>query len=165
MCAVPDGRFRIGQVLDDQRGAFANRFGRVLPEREQIVLVVEDFDVLNRVLRIGEVGIVESVDATVEDARGAARVAALRALAYLQQQIGSLDQVHGVMRLTGYVSCGPGVTDTPHVIDAASDVLTTAFGERGRHARSAVGVSSLPGGALVEVELIVALESVAGDER
>ncbi|MBB5161238.1 RidA family protein [Mycobacterium sp. AZCC_0083] len=105
------------------------------------------------------------VDATVEDARGAARVAALRALAYLQQQIGSLDQVHGVMRLTGYVSCGPGVTDTPHVIDAASDVLTTAFGERGRHARSAVGVSSLPGGALVEVELIVALESVAGDER
>ncbi|MCU1697607.1 MAG: hypothetical protein JWR34_3670 [Mycobacterium sp.] len=105
------------------------------------------------------------VDATVDEARVAARVAALRALAYLQQQIGSLDQVHGVMRLTGYVSCGPGVTDTPHVIDAASDVLTTAFGERGRHARSAVGVSSLPGGALVEVELIVALESVAGDER
>ncbi|MDT5286618.1 MAG: hypothetical protein QOF88_1507 [Mycobacterium sp.] len=105
------------------------------------------------------------VDATVEDARGAARVAALRALAYLQQQIGSLDQVHGVMRLTGYVSCGPGFTGTPQVIDAASDVLIAAFGERGRHARSAVGVSSLPGGALVEVELIVALESVASDDR
>jgi enamine deaminase RidA (YjgF/YER057c/UK114 family) len=69
------------------------------------------------------------------------------------------------MRLTGYVSCGPGFTGTPQVIDAASDVLIAAFGERGRHARSAVGVSSLPGGALVEVELIVALESVASDDR
>jgi enamine deaminase RidA (YjgF/YER057c/UK114 family) len=95
-------------------------------------------------------------------AREAAQLAALRQLAYLEAGLGSLDEVADVLRLTGYVACVPGFGRTPEVVDAASEVYLAAFGpEHGAHARSAVGVAGLPGGALVELEAVFAVRAVA----
>jgi enamine deaminase RidA (YjgF/YER057c/UK114 family) len=98
------------------------------------------------------------LDATLEDGQAAAAIAAQRALSYLEHELGTLDAVADIMRMTGYVACVPSFHDVPLVINAASDVLLTAFGDAGRHARSAIGVASLPVGALVEIELVLVLQ-------
>jgi enamine deaminase RidA (YjgF/YER057c/UK114 family) len=92
--------------------------------------------------------------AAVEDARAGAAQAALNALA-AASTVCDLDQVARVVKLTGYVASEPGFTAQPGVLDGASEVLLAAFGDAGRHARAAVGVSSLPLGASVEVELVL----------
>jgi enamine deaminase RidA (YjgF/YER057c/UK114 family) len=66
-----------------------------------------------------------------------------------------LDRVTSVVKLTGYVASAPGFTAQPAVVDGASEVLLAAMGERGRHARAAVGVASLPLGAPVEIEIVL----------
>jgi enamine deaminase RidA (YjgF/YER057c/UK114 family) len=99
----------------------------------------------------GRVG--DEVD--VEHARAAARQCALLQLAAMEQALGDLDRVAAVLRLTGFVYARSGFAESPHVLDAASEVFVTAFGEAGRHARSAVAVAGLPGGASVELEVIV----------
>jgi enamine deaminase RidA (YjgF/YER057c/UK114 family) len=102
-------------------------------------------------------------DATVEEAMLAARHAALRQLAYVESGLGSLDVVADVLRLTGYVCCRAGFAGTPDVVDAASVVYLNAFGpDHGRHARSAIGVAGLPGGALIELEVVLALRDPGG---
>jgi enamine deaminase RidA (YjgF/YER057c/UK114 family) len=101
----------------------------------------------------GRVG--DEVD--VDHARIAARQCALLQLAAIGQALGSLDRVASVLRLTGYVYATPGFAQSPSVLDAASEVFVTAFGEAGRHVRSAVAVTGLPGGASVELEVIVAV--------
>jgi enamine deaminase RidA (YjgF/YER057c/UK114 family) len=93
-------------------------------------------------------------------AREVAAGCALRQLAAVEAALGSLDLVEFVLRLTGYVACAPGWGGAPEVIDAASEVFITAFGDAGRHARSAIGVSGLPTGATVEIEAILAVRSV-----
>ena len=70
--------------------------------------------------------------------------------------IGDLDRVTRVVKVTGFVNSAPGFGGQPQVVNGASELLQTAFGEAGAHARSAVGVAALPLGALCEVELIVA---------
>jgi enamine deaminase RidA (YjgF/YER057c/UK114 family) len=80
--------------------------------------------------------------------------AALNALA-AASTVCDLDQVTRVVKLTGYVASAQGFTAQPGVLDGASEVLLTAFGDAGRHARAAVGVASLPLGASVEVELVL----------
>lgn len=97
------------------------------------------------------------IDATLEDAVEASVIAAKRQLAYIERAIGSLDLVSEVLRLTGYVACVPGFVDMPKVLDAASEIFLTAFGEVGSHARSAVGVAGLPLGELVELEAVLVL--------
>ena len=94
-------------------------------------------------------------DLTLEDGRAAAQLCALNALAAVKQEIGSLDQIRRVVKLTGYVACASGFTDQPKVVDGASVLLNDLFGERGRHARAAVGVNELPLGVAVELEMIV----------
>jgi enamine deaminase RidA (YjgF/YER057c/UK114 family) len=101
------------------------------------------------------------VDATAQDGQAAAELAARRALSYVENELGSLDAVADVLRLTGYVACVPGFREVPMVVNAASDVLLTAFGDAGRHARSAIGVVALPVGALVEIELVLTLRDAA----
>lgn len=96
-------------------------------------------------------------DLTVEEGRRAARLAALSLLATVQQELGSLDRVDRFLRVHGVVNAAPAFTDHTTVIDAASDVFVQAFGERGEHARLAVGVSSLPANLAVEVEAIIAV--------
>lgn len=95
-------------------------------------------------------------DLTVEQGRAAARLAALSLLATVQQELGSLDRVDRFLRVYGVVNATPDFTDHTAVIDGASDVFVQVFGERGEHARLAVGVSSLPANLAVEVEATLA---------
>jgi enamine deaminase RidA (YjgF/YER057c/UK114 family) len=97
-------------------------------------------------------------DLSIEDATAAARVAVLNALAVAQAELGSLDRVAWVVRLTGHVASAPGFTAQPAVINGASDLLFQVFGERGRHSRAALGAAELPLGAPVEIELILEIE-------
>ena len=94
---------------------------------------------------------------TPEEAREAARLCALNALAVVASEAGGLSGVRRVVKVTGYVASAPGFTGQPGVLDGASDLLGDVFGEAGLHARSAVGVTELPLGAPVEVEMIVEL--------
>jgi enamine deaminase RidA (YjgF/YER057c/UK114 family) len=91
-----------------------------------------------------------------EEARDLARLCALNGLAAVDDLVG-LDAVAGVVKVVGYVASAPGFTGQPGVLNGASDLLGTVFGEAGRHARSAVGVAELPMGSPVEVELVVEL--------
>jgi enamine deaminase RidA (YjgF/YER057c/UK114 family) len=99
---------------------------------------------------IGKVG----RDLTLEQAQEAARLTALNLLAALRRELGDLDQVGGIVKLFGMVNCTPGFTRTPEVINGCSALLIEIFGERGRHARSAIGVAELPFNMAVEIEMI-----------
>ena len=94
----------------------------------------------------------------VEEGRRAARLAMENCVANLRLAAGSLDRVRRILRVTGYVNATPDFTRHAEVIDGASDFLVELFGDRGRHARTAIGVASLPRDAAVEVELIAELE-------
>ena len=90
---------------------------------------------------------------SIADGREAARLCALNILAHLRAACGGdLDRVCRVLRLGGFVNCTPEFTDMPQVVNGASDLMVAVFGDLGRHARAAVGMSSLPGGVAVEVE-------------
>jgi enamine deaminase RidA (YjgF/YER057c/UK114 family) len=89
-----------------------------------------------------------------EQAKAAARICALNALAAIEALVG-IDAVSRVVKLVGFVSSAPGFTGQPGVVNGASEVLGDIFGDAGAHARSAVGVAELPLNAPVEVELIV----------
>ncbi len=103
----------------------------------------------------GKVG----ADVTVEEGYAAAQSAALNLLSSLSGEIGQLSKVRRIVKLLGMVNSAPGFGDQPKVINGASDLLVDLFGDRGRHARSAVGMGSLPGGIPVEIEMIVEVES------
>lgn len=92
----------------------------------------------------------------LETARGEAKVCILQALACLRAALGSLDRVEQVLKVNGYVASAQGFNDQPKVLDAASDLLVQLFGDKGRHARAAVGVAELPRDAVVEIEMTVA---------
>jgi enamine deaminase RidA (YjgF/YER057c/UK114 family) len=87
-----------------------------------------------------------------------AQLVALNMLASLKAEIGDLDRVKRVVKLLGMVNCAADFGEQPEVINGASDLLVHVFGERGRHARSAVGMASLPRGISVEIEMIVEVE-------
>lgn len=80
------------------------------------------------------------------------------ALSALVNELGSLDRIKRLLFLRGFVAATPDFTEHSRVLDAASETLIDLLGDRGRHARSAVGVSSLPGGGLLEIELVAALK-------
>ena len=90
-----------------------------------------------------------------EEAKELAAVCALNALAAIKSVIGELDRIVRVVKVVGFVASDPEFSGQPAVINGASELLVAAFGEAGRHARSAVGVAVLPLDAPVEVELIV----------
>jgi enamine deaminase RidA (YjgF/YER057c/UK114 family) len=105
---------------------------------------------------VGKVG--ESAGAvTPEQAKDAARTCALNALAAVAAEVGDLDQVVRVVKVTGFVASEPSFTGQPGVVNGASELLGEVFGDAGRHARSAVGVAALPLDAPVEVEIVVAV--------
>jgi enamine deaminase RidA (YjgF/YER057c/UK114 family) len=91
------------------------------------------------------------------EAAGLARVCALNALAAVQSVVGDLDRVTQVVKVVGYVASDPAFTGQPAVVNGASQLLGDVFGDRGVHARSAVGVAVLPLDAPVEIELVVSL--------
>jgi enamine deaminase RidA (YjgF/YER057c/UK114 family) len=108
----------------------------------------------------GEIRVTGKVgrEVDLETAQGEARICILQGLACLKAELGTLDRVESILRITGYVASAPGFNAQPKVIDAASDLLVEVFGEAGRHARVAVGVAELPRNAAVEIEMTVAVQ-------
>lgn len=94
-------------------------------------------------------------DRSIEEGYAAARACALTQLAVLRRELGSLDRVAEVITLNGYVNAVTGFTNSPEVINGASDLLVEVFGEAGRHVRAALGVNALPRNALVEIQMSV----------
>jgi len=94
-----------------------------------------------------------------EDAYEAAKLCILNALSVLKDMLGDLDKVEQFVKLTGFVASAPGFTRQPKVVNGASEFIISLYGERGQHARSAVGVAELPLGAPVEIEMIVKIKA------
>lgn len=89
---------------------------------------------------------------SIEDGQKAARACAINVLAQVKAAIGDLDNVVRVVRLGGFISSVPSFLDGPKVMNGASDLMVEVFGDKGRHARSTIGVAVLPADAAVEVE-------------
>ncbi|MGE3152178.1 MAG: RidA family protein [Nitrospiraceae bacterium] len=94
-------------------------------------------------------------DVTIEQGVDAARLAMLNALAIVKSELGNLDRIAQVVRLTGHVASAEGFVQQPAVVNGASDLLVALLGDQGRHARVAVGAAELPLNAPVELDLIV----------
>ncbi len=92
---------------------------------------------------------------SIQTGQEAARLCTINALAQLKSFLGSLDRIKRIIKVTGFVNCEPSFHDHAKVINGASDLLVSVFGENGKHARAAVGVSSLPLDSSVEIEFIV----------
>jgi enamine deaminase RidA (YjgF/YER057c/UK114 family) len=97
-------------------------------------------------------------EVSLEDARDAARITGINLLATVKEAVGSLDKVSRVVKVTGFVSSAPGFRGQPEVVNGASELFAEVFGERGKHARSAVGVSQLPLDMPVEIEMVVEVQ-------
>lgn len=94
-------------------------------------------------------------DLSIEDGQKAARVCAIRAISAVKEIVKDLDNVERILKITGYVNCCEDFEKHSQVIDGASLLMEELFGEKGRHARVAVGCNSLPGSAAVEIEMVV----------
>jgi enamine deaminase RidA (YjgF/YER057c/UK114 family) len=108
-----------------------------------------------RLLRTGRLGEGVSLEDAQEDARQTVR----NALSIVRAHLGSLDKVMRCVKVGGYVASAPDFTDQPKVLNAASDLLRDIFGDRGKHARIAVGVGVLPLNSPLEVDFIFEIES------
>ncbi|EKN63454.1 RidA family protein [Schinkia azotoformans] len=108
----------------------------------------------------GEVKLTGKVGGNVslEEAQESARICILQGLSCLKQELGSLDRIDRFLKVTGFVNSAEGFNQQPKVIDAASDLIEKIFGEKGRHARSAVGAAELPRSTPVEIEMMVAIK-------
>jgi enamine deaminase RidA (YjgF/YER057c/UK114 family) len=112
----------------------------------------------DKVVVTGRVG----ADVSLEQARHAAKICAMRALAILRQSPGGLDRIRKILRITVYVQSAADFTQHSEVADAASEVLYSIFAEAGVHTRTSVGVYQLPKNASVELDMIVAVDKQAG---
>jgi len=102
----------------------------------------------------GQVG----TDLTIEEGYAAARLVGIALLSSLKAEIGDLSRVKRIVRVFGMVNAPAGFTQQPEVINGASDLLVEIFGERGKHARAAVGMGSLPRNIAVEIEMVVEIQ-------
>jgi len=139
---------RLGITLPAPKAPIANyvpfvRAGGMLVVSGQLCL---DADGL--VLAKGQLG----AGVSVEQGQKAARACAINLLAQVKSAVGDLDRVVRVVRLGGFINSAPGFTEGPKVMNGASDLMVEVFGDKGRHARTTVGVSALPADAAVEVE-------------
>lgn len=138
----------LGIALQEPRAPMANyvpfvRTGDLLHVSGQICL---DSD--GKLVAKGRLG--DGV--SVEDGQKAARVCAINLLAQVKAALGGLDRVKRVVRLGGFINSAAGFTEGPKVMNGASDLMVAVFGDKGKHARSTVGVAALPADAAVEVE-------------
>jgi enamine deaminase RidA (YjgF/YER057c/UK114 family) len=102
----------------------------------------------------GKVG----TDLTIEQGQEASRQTMINCLAVLKQHLGDLGRIKKVVKLLGFVNSAPGFVEQPYVINGASELLEEVFGEKGRHARSAIAANELPFNTPVEIEMIVEVE-------
>lgn len=119
------------------------RTGKLLILSGQLCLDAE-----GKLVAKGQLGASVSVD----DGINAARACAINLLAHIKGALGDLDKIARVVRLGGFINSAPGFADGPKVMNGASDLMVAAFGDKGRHARTTIGVSALPLDAAVEVE-------------
>ena len=127
--------------------------GNYLPARTvgQIVYLAGVISIRSGEVITGTVG----SGRTIEEGYAAARDCALIQLAVLTAHLGSLDKVKNIITVNGYVNAVAGFLDSPKVVNGASDLFVEIFGDAGRHARTAIGVSALPRNALVELQMTV----------
>jgi enamine deaminase RidA (YjgF/YER057c/UK114 family) len=104
-----------------------------------------------KLIHTGKVG----KEKTVEEGYAAAKICALNCLAAVKHLVGSLDKIEEIVQVRGFVNGAPGFGEQPEVINGASELLEKVFGEKGRHARCALGASNLPKDITVEVEMLV----------
>ncbi len=144
MGKIEDKLSGLGEALPDPKKPVANYLGC---KRSGNTLYVS-----GRVSQLrGEVG----SDLTLAEAQLAAKGALLDILAIIKEEIGDLDSIVSVEKVVGFVRSAPTFTEQPKVIDGASDLLISLFGEDGRHARTATGVAQLPFGAAVQLDMIL----------
>ncbi len=98
-------------------------------------------------------------DVSIDEAKEGSRMIILNRLAVIQDEIGSLDKVKQIVALTGFVNSEPDFHGHPQVINGASELLVEIFGDKGKHARTALGVAALPLNVAVEINLIVEIEA------
>ncbi len=98
-------------------------------------------------------------DVSLEDAQAAAKICAMNCLSAVKSVIGNLDKIERIVKVTVFVASADGFVDQPKVANGASDFFVEVFGEKGKHVRSAVGVSGLPINAPVEIEMIAEIKS------
>jgi enamine deaminase RidA (YjgF/YER057c/UK114 family) len=98
-------------------------------------------------------------DISIGDGRNAAKLCVINALAHLKAILTNLDEIRRFVKLSGFINCEATFTNHPEVINGASDFLLNLFGEKGRHARVAVGMNSLPFDSAVEIDFIVEFDS------
>jgi enamine deaminase RidA (YjgF/YER057c/UK114 family) len=122
---------------------------------QNLIFVAGQIPFVNGVLKYkGKLG----RDVNLEEGYQAARICALNALSVLKSELGTLDRVTRIVRVAGFVNSADDFTDQPKVINGASDLLTEAFGDAGKHARIAVGTNTLPLGAAVEIEILAEIK-------
>lgn len=97
-------------------------------------------------------------DDNIEEAKKSAKLCAVNILAQLKADLGSLENVKKIVRISGFVNSDPNFTKHPLVINAASDFLFEVFGEKAKHSRIAVGVSSLPLNSMIEIDVIIEIK-------
>jgi enamine deaminase RidA (YjgF/YER057c/UK114 family) len=139
----------LGVVLAEPSAPVANyvpfvRTGKLLMVSGQICLEG------GKLVAKGQLG----ANVSIEDGQKAARACAINVLAQVKAALGDLDNVARVVRLGGFVNAAPGFLDGPKVMNGASDLMVAAFGDKGKHARTTVGVSALPQDAAMEVEAL-----------
>jgi enamine deaminase RidA (YjgF/YER057c/UK114 family) len=139
-----------GVVLHEPASPVANYVGFVRTGNLLIVSGQVCVDPQGKLIAKGKLG----AGVTVEQGNAAARGCAINLLAQVKAALGDLDKVIRVVRLGGFVNSAPDFLDGPKVLNGASDLMVAAFGDKGRHARTTVGVASLPADAAVEVEAI-----------
>ena len=154
----PENRLsELGIALPDPAAPVANyvpasRTGNLLMVSGQL-----GFDLEGKLTAIGKVG----AEVSVEEAKAAARLCAINILAQAKASLGSIDKIVRIVRLGGFIAATPEFTQHPAVMNGASDLMVEVFGEAGRHARSAVGMT-IPLNYAVEIELIVEVQSPTG---
>lgn len=97
-------------------------------------------------------------DLTIEEGYAAARQTGISILSTLKNEIGDLNKVKRIVKVLGMVNCTSDFTEQPKVINGFSDLMVAVFGEKGKHARSAVGMNALPSNITVEIEIVIELE-------
>ena len=149
MAGIVEGKLReLGVTLKSAPAPVANyvpfvRTGNMLVVSGQLC-----FDGGGKLAATGKLG----GGVSIEDGQKAARACAVNLLAQVKAAIGDLDKVVRVVRLGGFINSAPSFLDGPKVMNGASDVMVAAFGDKGRHARTTIGVAVLPADAAVEVE-------------
>jgi len=149
MAGVVEGKLReLGVALKSAPAPVANyvpfvRTGNMLVVSGQLC-----FDGDGKLSATGKLG----GGVSIEDGQRAARACAVNLLAQVKAAIGDLDKVLRVVRLGGFINSAPNFLDGPKVMNGASDLMVAVFGDKGRHARSTIGVAVLPADAAVEVE-------------